>query len=109
MVLKSKKNKKYSLKYIKKNKANSFVEKDTKKKNGIKSEFYDENELPYYDSNDDFLIKNNGLFYDILKSDDELKRPEKENIEFSSINKEKEKHLDFVTMSIAFNVPIGMI
>ncbi|CRG94132.1 conserved Plasmodium protein, unknown function [Plasmodium gallinaceum] len=109
MVLKEKKNKKYSSKYNKKSKGNNSMEKDTKKKNTSKNEFYDENDLPYYDSNDDFLIKNNELFYDIFKYDDELNQVKKQNIEPSSIIKEKEKHSDFVITSIAFNIPVGMI
>ncbi|SOV77062.1 conserved Plasmodium protein, unknown function [Plasmodium sp. gorilla clade G3] len=108
MVLKDKK---YNRKYLKKIKGRSkcITEKEEKKSKEDSHYNYDE-DLPQYESNDDFLIHDKELLCHILNSDYESSQ---ENINVEHIKntqkKNKERHIDFVISSLAFNIPLGMI
>ncbi|SPJ10490.1 conserved Plasmodium protein, unknown function [Plasmodium sp. DRC-Itaito] len=108
MVLKDKR---YNRKYLKKIKARSkcVTEKEEKKSKEDSHYNYDE-DLPQYDCNDDFLIYDKELLSVILNSDYESSE---ENINVGNIKntqkKNKERHIDFVISSLAFNIPLGLI
>ncbi|KYN99452.1 hypothetical protein PGSY75_1007500 [Plasmodium gaboni] len=108
MVLKDKK---YNRKYLKKIKARSkdITEKEEKKSKEDSHYNYEEN-LPEYDSNNDYLIHDKELLSHILNSDSESSQ---ENINVEHIKntqkKNKERHIDFVISSLAFNIPLGLI
>ncbi|SCN61776.1 conserved Plasmodium protein, unknown function [Plasmodium chabaudi chabaudi] len=121
MVLKDKKKKLQSLRYLKKkNKnanANRYPEreansKETKQNDSDenKQNYLDDDDLPSYNSNDDALIKDKDQFSYILNSDEEPYEIKEENqINISNKNKQKEFHINFVLTSVALNIPPGMV
>ncbi|SBS82827.1 conserved Plasmodium protein, unknown function [Plasmodium ovale curtisi] len=112
MVLKDKKKRIQASRYLrKKNRATKVTEREAKQREGNITEggvgtYYEEEDLPHYDSNDDFLIKDKKIFSYILKSEDELK--ERRN-DYSTVHPEKDYHKDSIFLSIAFNIPLGMM
>ncbi|ETB58128.1 hypothetical protein YYC_04201 [Plasmodium yoelii 17X] len=112
MVLKDKKKKFQSLRYLKNKNAKKYPEKETKQNESDenKQNYLDDSDLPSYNSNDDALIKDKDQFSYILDSDEEpyeIKKQNKMNI--SNKNKQKESHINLVLTSVALNIPPGMI
>ncbi|VWU48382.1 conserved protein, unknown function [Hepatocystis sp. ex Piliocolobus tephrosceles] len=116
MVLKSKKKKIQSYRYLRKKNAKKYANKEHNSNNrkGQKSEtnYYSEDDLPSYGSNDDILMKDD-FFLTILNSDNKSEE-ETENkpndILYNASNKNQKKlHMNFQLASIALNIPSALV
>ncbi|VWU48352.1 conserved protein, unknown function [Hepatocystis sp. ex Piliocolobus tephrosceles] len=116
MVLKSKKKKIQSYRYLKKKNAKNYVNKEynsnDRKAQKNETNYYSEDDLPSYDSNDDILMKDD-FFLTILNSDDksqERTENKPKDILYNENNKNQKKmHIDFLLASIALNIPSALV
>lgn len=123
MVVKTKKKHTSRHKYVKKKIGQNKLNKEKKIKENKQNETYSDDleDLPNYsDSSEDSIYINREvehLFNNIQENEEEEEENERDdykkqignNMFIKNQRKQKERHINFITAAVTFNIPMGML